>query len=745
MGIIGECSRPFIQVVTPVRPSAAIVLTIVCQLFWPLATCSGEAIDFARDIQPILIEHCTRCHGGVQRAGGLLLLPAGGMPAAGDSGSLPVVPGKPEESELFRRVTANDADERMPAENPPLSPEQVARLRRWIEEGAAWPLHWSLRPVTQIGVPDVSNGTWAQAAIDRFIQARLDATSIAPSPEADRYTVIRRLSLDLLGLLPSPLEADAFVADIAPDAQERLVDRLLASPHFGERWGRHWLDQARYADSDGYEVDKPRPDAYRWRDWVIDAVNRDVPLDQFTIEQFAGDLLPDADPLSRLATAYHRQTLTNNEGGVDKEEYRLKAVLDRVSNTGTVWLGLTLGCAQCHDHPYDPFTQKEFYALAAIFNNADEAEIELPDGVTSRRPLKFRTLAERETPRTTRLLKRGEFLQPGYEVLPALPAIARGASPDHHDSVNRHDLARWLVDPANPLTPRVTANQIWLKLFGQGLVRSPEDFGSRGQPSAHPELLDWLASELIQGGWSRKSLIRQIVSSATYRQDSRRLAELDSIDPLNVLLARQNRLRVEAEIVRDLHLAAGGLLSGKIGGPSVFPPLGAEFVKITFRSELPWKTSTGEDRNRRAMYTFFKRSVPYPDLMIFDCPDASVAAAQRSTSNTPLQALTTLNSETCLEAARGLAAQLCSLQPASDRDLIDKAFRTCLTRPPTAKESARVVQVLQEHRAWYETHPHDAKVMTENLEIVTGNVAQAAALVATANVIMNLDEFITRD
>ena len=263
-----------------------------------------------------------------------------------------------------------------------MPPDAIAKFRQWIEEGAVWPRHWSLAPLNDSDLPTVTNAAWARTAIDRFVLAQLEAKNIAPSPPADRYTLIRRLSLDLLGLLPTPDEADAFVADQSPDAYERLVDRLLASPHFGERWGRHWLDLARYADSDGYEVDKPRPDAYRWRDWVIDAVNRDMPLDQFTIEQFAGDLLPEADTLTRLATAYHRQTLTNNEGGVDKEEYRLKAVLDRVSNTGTVWLGLTLGCAQCHDHPYDRFTQREFYSLAAIFNNADETEIELPDGAT---------------------------------------------------------------------------------------------------------------------------------------------------------------------------------------------------------------------------------------------------------------------------------------------------------------------------------------------------------------------------
>jgi hypothetical protein len=735
------------------RVSVVFIVALLCQSVWGTRVRADERVDFARDIQPLLTKHCTQCHGGVRRAGGLLLLPAGGIPAAGDSGKSPLVPGNPDESELFRRVTTVDEDERMPADSPPLPPPAVAKLRQWIEEGAAWPRHWSLAPMSVPELPKVSDVAWARTALDRFVLAQLELKNITPSPLADRYTLIRRLSLDLLGLPPTPDEADSFVVEASPDAHERLVDRLLANPHFGERWGRHWLDQARYADSDGYEVDKPRPDAYRWRDWVIDAVNCDLPFDRFTIEQFAGDLLADASPFTRLATAYHRQTLTNNEGGVDKEEYRLKAVLDRVSNMGTVWLGLTAGCAVCHDHPYDRFTQREFYALAAIFNNADEVEIELPEDAARRSPLKYRVLAGREAPRATRLLKRGEFLQPGDEVVPGLPNIASSALTDDRGSaladdrsaVTRLDLANWLVSPANPLTPRVAANQIWLRLFGQGLVRTPDDFGARGQLPTHPELLDWLARRLIQHEWSRKALIREIASSATYCQDSRRRGEIDAVDPLNLLLARQDRFRVEAEIVRDMHLATGGLLSAKIGGPSVFPPLGAEFAKITFRSELPWKTSMGGDRYRRGMYTFFKRSVPYPDLMIFDCPDASAAATQRTASNTPLQALTILNSETCLEAARGLTAQLLVQQPQSDADLIHVAFRTCLIRPPSPTELARLVTVLRDHRAWYDSHPDDAKEMTENLELATATVAQAAALVATANVIMNLDEFITRD
>ncbi len=747
------------------------IVLVTCGAMLVLSTPASrgeEPIEFARDIQPILQRHCTQCHGGVQREAGLSLLSPGG---AGESGKALMVPGKPDESELILRVTAANADERMPAEQPPLAADQIAKLRRWIEEGASWPKHWSFAPLTAPKLSEVKDPAWCISPIDRYVLARLEQSGVAPSPGADRFTLIRRLSVDLLGLPPEVTTSDAFASDVAPDAYERLADYFIASPHFGERWGRHWLDLARYADSDGYEVDKPRPDAYRWRDWVIEAVNCDLPLDQFTIEQFAGDLLADATPQEHLATAYHRQTLTNNEGGVDQEEYRFKAVQDRASNTASVWLGLTLGCAQCHDHPYDPFTQREFYELAAIFNNADEAEIELPGASRpSAKPQKVRVLAEREAPRATRLLKRGEFLQPGEEVLPGvlsgLHSLNRHCTDGRPD---RLDLARWLVDRANPLTPRVAANQVWLRLWGQCLVRTPGDFGARGEPPTHPELLDWLASELLIRSTSRKGLIREIVSSTAYRQASRQRPELASRDPGNQLLARQNRVRVEAEVVRDLQLAAGGLLDQTVGGPSVFPPLGEEFIKITFRSQLPWKTSTGGDRYRRGMYTFFKRSVPYPDLMLFDCPDAAGAAHERSVTNTPLQALAVLNSQTSLEAARGLAQRMLiersSPKPrpsvgvlgeptsAQERTLtngqgfdtsesvnfLGLAMRICLTRPPTAAELTRLAELHRAHQAWYEAHPDDAR------ELAQGAPPEFAALVATANVILNLDEAITRE
>jgi mono/diheme cytochrome c family protein len=720
--------------------TALVIVNLICASLLVLArpAHSQEHVEFTRHIQPILQQSCTKCHGGVRREAGLSLLAPGGV---GESGNNLVVAGKPDESELLRRVVASNPDERMPADGPPLSPDQISNLRQWIEAGAVWPSHWSYAPLKAPQPPEVADVIWCRTAIDSFVMARLKRASFAPSVEANRYTLIRRVSLDLLGLAPAVDAADAFATDQAPDAYERLVDRLLASPHFGERWGRHWLDQARYADSDGYEVDKPRPDAYRWRDWVIDAVNRDLPLDQFTIEQFAGDLLPNATPQQQLATAYHRQTLTNNEGGVDQEEYRFKAVQDRASNTASVWLGLTLGCAQCHDHPYDPFTQREFFALSAIFNNSDEAEIELPEASDhDSKPKKFRVLASRKEPRTTRLLKRGEFLQPGVEVEAGVLSGLHPLERHHADALpDRLDLARWLVNPANPLTPRVIANQVWLKLFGQGLVRTPDDFGARGEAPTHPELLDWLAVELLSRGASRKSLIRAIVSSATYRQASNQRPRLAELDPENRLLWRQNRIRVEAEIVRDLHIEAAGLLDQRIGGPSVYPPLDPEFVKITFRSQLPWKTSTGGDCYRRGLYTFFKRSVPYPDLMLFDCPDAASATHQRSVTNTPLQALASLNSETSLDAARGLARRMHAERSKHSGDFLNSTLRICLTRPATKSELARLAELHRAHQAWYAEHPDDAR------ELAGESSPDYAACVATANVILNLDELITRE
>jgi hypothetical protein len=710
----------------------------------------GDApVDFDRDVRPILTARCMACHGGIRRKGGLSLMTPEEAAAPAKSGRRAVVPGRPEESEFLRRLSDPDPDRRMPQEGPPLADAEVAVIRRWIAGGAAWPPHWSFRPVRA-----------PADGIDGIVRARLAAAGLKPSPEADRTTLIRRLSLDLLGLPPTPQEVDAFVAD---GDYERLVDRLLASPHFGERWGRHWLDLARYADSDGYEVDNPRPHAWHWRDWVIRAVNEDLPFDRFTIEQLAGDLLPGATPGQKLATAFHRQTLTNKEAGVDPEEYRVKAVFDRVNTTAAAWLGLTLGCATCHAHPYDPVPQRDYYRLFAFFNNADEAELPwtLPGGrekedrerrlaglreelaqadadgkaAIERRirelekegpGLRLAVIAERAEPRSTHVFKIGNFMDPvkAETLAPGTPGVLPPFRPRDPGRPDRLDLARWLVDPANPLTPRVAANQVWLRLFGRGLVRTPEDFGARGEAATHPELLDRLAAELVRLGWSRKALIRTIVLSATYRQASRSDPAGEAVDPENLLVRRQNRFRVEAEIVRDQTLAASGLLTPRIGGPGFHPPLPEGLVKIAFRSNLKWPVSEGPERHRRGMYIVFKRSLPHPNLAVFDGPDASAAAVVRPVSNTPLQALTTLNNETFFEAARALGARV-RKEAEIDADRIDLAFRLCVARPPSEAERARLAVLLDRSRA------------------LAGS--EEGAWTSVANVLFNLDEFLVRE
>ncbi|MEX0715029.1 MAG: PSD1 and planctomycete cytochrome C domain-containing protein [Planctomycetaceae bacterium] len=843
----------------------------------------ADAIDFAARVRPIFQAKCVRCHGDQKQEGGVRFDHRDSAFQGGDSGPV-IVAGKSGESLLIERVAAEDEFTRMPpdGEGDPLTKEEIALVRRWIDEGANWPDavagsqavrsdHWAYQPIRRPPLPAVKNADWPRNDIDRFVLARLEAERIAPSPAADRHTLIKRLHYDLLGLPPTPAEVDAFVNDPAPDAYETLVDRLLASPHFGERWGRHWLDKARYADSDGYEKDNPRPTAWRYRDWVIEAINDDMPFDRFTVEQLAGDLLPDARAQEKLATAFHRQTLTNTEGGVDQEEFRHEALFDRVSTTSTVWLGLTVACAQCHTHKYDAITQTEYYQFFAFFNNADETTMRVPiteeaaarydrelpiwearlkelEGrldelrgeYEKRRPAweeqvkaklaaakesdesatddqandgndkdaekkdeivpeaiakilvvepRARTdaqknalldhlarddepyqetraaseehkkqrpkdgfqpvaiIAQRSSPRTSRLLRRGDFLQPAEEVQPGVPQVLHELRPrDPQKMLDRLDLANWLIDEKNPLTPRVAVNHVWANLFGKGLVPTMNDFGVRGEAPTHPELLDWLADEFRRLGWSRKQFIRTIVVSATYRQSSAHRAELSERDPTNRLLHRQNRFRVEAEIVRDVYLAASGLLSKKIGGPSVFPPMPPDVAALSYANNFKWNTSKGEDRYRRGMYTFFKRTAPHPALMTFDCPDANTTKVERDRSNTPLQALTTLNNEVFLEAAQSLARRVLNAEGAtSDADRLTLAFRLCTSRPPDDYELQRLTDLLEIHRAHYREHPDDAKKLAREQKSQDFGTEEMAAWTATARILLNLDEVITRE
>ena len=831
----------------------------------PVRTSAPERVDFRRDVQPILVRACLSCHAGPKHKGGLQLDSEAALRQGGNSGAV-VKPGDAAHSRLFQLVAGLDPDLKMPPKGDPLSAAEIGRLRAWIDQGASWPkhlvlttaatasprTHWAYQPIRRPVIPAVAHPAWVRNPIDAFVLARLEKEKMSPSGEADRVTLIRRLSLDLLGLPPTPDDIDAFVQDARPDAYERLVDRLLASPHYGERWGRHWLDLARYADSDGFEKDTGRPYAWRYRSWVIAALNRDLPFDEFTIEQLAGDLLPHATLEQKIATGFHRNTLTNREGGVDREQFRVEQVVDRVNTTAKVFLGTTLGCAQCHDHKYDPFSQREYYQMFAFFNSDVEADVPatlesekeayarkkaafdekaaklraaaadyrknqfaagqqrwedglklaelriLPTNVTAillTEPAK-RTAAQqtelatyyakidpklaqlqkaltahqKTTPamsqaqtlalgpaRPTHVLIRGDFLRPGATVEAGTPSILpppKGTGPK-----TRLHLAHWLMDLTNPLTARVITNWVWHHYFSRGLVATLEDFGTQGEKPSHPELLDYLASEFMrpsppplspQGrgvgvrGWSLKALHRLIVTSATYRQASQERPELAARDPQNILLARQSRQRVEAEVIRDLALACSGLLTRTIGGPSVRPPQPAGISDLTYAGSARWVESTGPDRYRRGLYTWFQRTSPYPMLMTFDAPDSNLCIVRRERSNTPLQALTLLNDAVFVECAQALGRRIIAEQPGSPEARIRHAYRLCLGREPSPAEADRLLQLFEELLQSCRARPDDAAKLAGK-QAAGGSVAETAAWVALARAILNLDEFVTRE
>jgi len=992
---------------------------------------SPAKLGYNRDIRPILSTNCFFCHGPDEKkreAGRRLDVREGALKEI--DGVRAIVPGQPEQSELLKRVQTHDKDDLMPppkSKRAPLTAEQVATLRKWIEQGAEYEGHWAFLPVRQDAPPKMQEAGWGRNEIDQFIGARLESEGLRHSPEADRATLIRRVSLDLLGLLPSPEEVRQFVADPAPDAYEKLVDRFLANPHYGERWGRHWLDQARYADSNGYTIDSLRA-MWPYRDWVIKALNDDMPFDEFTIEQLAGDLLPNPAKSQLIATAFHRNTLINEEGGTDKEQFRNEAVVDRVNTTGAVWLGLTIGCAQCHTHKFDPISHREFYQMFAFFNqgtdvnnkgetipvrrgevfgqpvaipdppkpveadlakrradwekeelarlvkaegaptpatvpaaamkwtpasyldyetatgagfqllpdnsllsdgrgtandtyrvvalapltqvaavrlrvltheslpkggpgmakngnfvltafevtsdgveqeiehafadheqpgfavsaaidqdpktgwaintgkespgkmNADHeavfvlahpivikgqklefklrhemnqnyligrfaielsetvpnqvapgknallAALQLPpekrsadeeklistaflatEGKASAKKkadnpdlAELMVMKEIDTPRKTFIHIRGDFLRNDEKTGPLEPgviaAVQAAFSQPAQDFHNRLDLARWLVNPENPLTPRVTVNRIWMHYFGRGLVETDEDFGAQGSPPTHPELLDWLARTFIARGWSMKAMHRLIVTSATYRQSSKARPELAERDPRNLLLAHQERVRIEAETVRDAALSASGLLDQTIGGPSVFPPQ-AEGVYAFTQNTKKWVAETGPNRFRRGMYTTFFRSAPYPLFGTFDAPDFQTVCTRRGRSDTPLQALTVANDPAFVEIAQGLAARVLREVPGDDVEgRIRRAFALSLCREPSTKELSILRSYHEEQLAGLGQDASAAKALLSPALANSGTApATAAAMVCVARAILNTDSFITRE
>ena len=1025
-----------------------------------VADATVPTVDYNRDIRPILSNHCYACHGPdhVQRKAGLRLDQKDDVFKPLESGNVPIVPGQLAKSELIARITATDEDVKMPPkEGKPLSPQQVELLKQWVEQGATWKPHWSLVPPERPALPaaDEQAKSWIKNPIDNFILARLQREGLKPSPPADKATLIRRVTFDLTGLPATPAEIDAFLADASGDAYEKVVDRLLSSPRYGERMAIDWLDASRYADTHGYHIDSHR-DMWHWRDWVIDAFNRNLPFDRFTIYQLAGDLLPDATLEQKIATGFNRNHMINFEGGAIPEEYQVAYIVDRINTTSTVWLGLTMGCAQCHDHKYDPITQKEYYQFFALFHNLPEkgldgqkgnaepvlrlpsreqqarldtlaadiktaqarlvapwpevdqaqpewekevladkkaewivldpvafqakngttltkqadksllaggaapatdtytaalvahaaqlvapqatapqapapqitglrleaipdpslpaqgpgrgphgnallTEIRLtaapalnPAGV---QPAKFKAavadfnqenspvsgaiddkastawgfypevgkphaavfemdkpivvdgaallnvtlefqssvpqhelgrfrlsvttsadprgarlptgklaeavrvaaaartpeqqaqlrdffrahvsdagkqlheqlaklqksqtdlltsipntmvMQEMPQPRDTFVLQRGQYDKPGEKVLPGIPAGLPPLPPGA--PANRLGVARWLVSPTQPLTPRVTVNRYWQMYFGTGIVKTAEDFGTQGEWPSHPQLLDWLATEFVGSGWNVKEMQRLIVTSATYRQSSAVTPALIEKDPENRLLARGPRLRLQAEFIRDQALAISGLLNGEIGGASVSPyqPAGLwdEMAYGAAYSAQHYKQSQGKDLYRRTMYTFWKRTIPPPQLSTFDAPDREVCTVRRARTNTPLQALVLMNDPTYVEASRKLAERVINQGGSSPEERIAFAFRLATARRPSGPEMEVLRKAFDSQLADYR---HNAEAASKLINVGESKCdprldpAELAAWTTIAGAILNLDETITKD
>ena len=790
--------------------------------------------DYESQVRPLLSKYCYRCHGpSIQQSG--LRLDVRDMAHRGGYSGLPaLVPGDSERSHLMQRITHADEDQRMPPQGEVPTSAEIALLRKWIVQGAVWPVsgqadnHWAYEKLVRPDLPMVKRTDWPRTPIDYFVLARLEQEGLEPSPPAEDTRLIRRLTLDLTGLPPSLEDVNSFVQDGNPQRYENLVERLLASPHFGERMARPWLDWARYADSNGYQIDRFRP-MWMYRDWVIQAFNSNMAFDRFTVEQVAGDLLPKPSLAQKIATGFHRNSLFNDEDGADPAEARFNATIDRVNTTMTVWMASTMDCAQCHDHKYDPFSQKEYYQLFAFFDSAsdkaagtvddmgpvlrfptaeqnkkldilvaeeeklrlellqqekiletskstsgpavhDQAEGEAKVEEIANRVARLRSqleaqkkkrwelldkvksalvMTEAEKPPKTFVRQRGDFRRPAEAVDHGVPAVLH--SFPQGEPNNRLGLARWLTSPENPLTARVTVNRLWALFFGAGLVRTLDDFGTQGDRPSHPELLRWLAVEFVEGRWNVKDTVRLIVNSSTYRQSSRVAKELLAVDPQNRLLARGSRFRMAAEQIRDNALAISGLLDRTIGGPSVFPPIPAGMWSDLTVKGLPldkYIESEGQNRYRRGIYTFWRRSAPYLTFSLFDAPSRKLCTVGRVRTTTPLQALATLNDPSFLEASIALALRMLS-HDGGRRDRLSYGFQLCVTRPPHELELNRLEALLDQQEELIRERPQALESLTEKVRTMdvkkTPDPAKLGAWSTAASVLLNLDETITRN
>jgi hypothetical protein len=808
---------------------------------------SGERVSYSREIRPLLAKSCYACHGpdaGQRQAGLRLDVREVAVRRA-------IVPGNAAKSRLVRRVTSDDPDEQMPppdSKRPRIDAAGAARLRQWIDQGAAFEEHWAYVPPVRPPLPDVPQADGPPGAVDRFIAAAWQRQGFRPSPRSDPRTLIRRVSFDLTGLPPAASEVDAFVADHSPAAYEKLVDRLLAAPQYGERMAMYWLDVARYADTCGYHSDNERS-VWMYRDYVVRAFNGNKPFDRFTIEQLAGDLVAGASEEQKIASGYNRLLQTTEEGGAQAKEYTAKFAADRVRNTAAAWLGSTLGCAQCHDHKFDPFKSKDFYSFAAFFADVKEAAVgrqeqtpmpsaEQAAGMrqldaelaalqktldapaagidaaqaewerTSKakppqpappkpvldalaiEPAKrtdpqrqalaayYRTIAPQlaatrdklavakrqrdeltaaipttlitiaAEPRVVRILPRGNWQNDSGEIVtPAVPA-ALGHLDIGGRRANRLDLARWLVARDNPLVARVLVNRLWKLFFGQGIVRTLDDFGLQGAAPTHPELLDWLAVECIESGWDVKRMVKLLVMSRTYQQTSQGNAELEKRDPANLWLARQGRFRLDAEMVRDNALATSGLLVLRIGGPSVKPYQPAGYWSFLNFPTRDYAADRGENQYRRGLYTFWQRTFLHPSLLAFDASSREECTVERPRSNTPLQALVLLNDPTYVEAARVLAGRVIREGGTAANDRLRLAFRLVLARAPTPEEAAVLTALYEKHARQYAANVEAAKKLLEVGQTRPPDgvpPAELAAWTSVTRAILNLHETITRD
>ena len=738
-----------------------------------------DKVSYNFNIRPILSDKCYKCHGpdAAHREAHLRLDIADSAYAAltVTKGAYAIVPGKPEQSELLKRITSSDITFMMP---PPdahlgmLSDYEKKLFRKWIEQGAKYEKHWAFTVPVKAPLPQVSDKSWPKNEIDYFTLQRMDQEGLLPNGQADKERLLKRASLDITGLPPSLELMDEFLADNSENAYEKVVDRLMATDQYGEKMALHWLDVARYADSYGYQDDNIRTQ-WPWRDWVIHAFNKNMPYDQFITWQIAGDMLPKATKEQILATGFFRNHKYTEEGGVVPEEYRIEYLIDKTKTYGKGILGVTIECAQCHDHKYDPFKQKDYYSLLAFFNNTKEIGYE--GDVSISKPAKMPVLyidsndrknilsfirqkdtntlmvsvmGELDTPRKTYLLSRGRYDAPSVEVQPnALPAVMKFDTTQFLR--NRLGLAQWTVSKNNPLTARVFVNQIWQEFFGKGIVKSAGDFGMQGDLPTHPELLDWLAADFMEHGWDIKRLVKQILMSATYRQSAKTTPEKISKDPENTYLSRGPRNRLQAEFIRDLVLSSSGLLVKTIGGPSVKPyqPQGLWENATSGRGVLAtYIQDHGDSLYRRGIYTFIKLTVPPASMVMFDASNRDQCEVRRLKTNTPLQALIMMNDPTVLEASRVLAEKLSAEQNALN-DKIIKAFRLIVCRKPSDKELKALQDYYNDQLEEFTQKKLDAgKTIAIGEYVVSKNidVNAAAALTKVINVIYNLEETITK-